>query len=91
MNSGKPHRDHRLMLHDAVVCCRLCVPPQQVDIPARIFYRLRDGDAVSCPNGHLGTLLDYKHAAGRIGTAYGPFIRYDHAADWSAGQVADDI
>jgi hypothetical protein len=92
MSSGKPRLDHRLMLHDPAVCCRLCDPPQRVEIPARVFYRLRDGDQVSCPNGHLGTLLEYKHAAGRIGSAHGPFIRYDHhPTDWLADQVADDI
>ncbi len=91
MTGGKLFSDHRLMLHDAAVCCRLCDPPQRVDIPARVFYRLRDADLVACPNGHQGTLLEYKHAASRIGSPHGPFIRYDHhPADWQANQVSDD-
>ena len=68
---------HRIMLRDAVVCCRLCDPPCRVDIPARVFYRLRDEDRVSCPQGHQGSLLQYKQAAACIAVASGPFIRYD--------------
>ena len=78
MASGKPQTDHRLMLHDTAVYCRLCDPPQRIDIPARVFYKLRDTDRVSCPNGHHGTLLEYKHAAAQATTPHGPFIRYDH-------------
>lgn len=72
------HREHRLQQPDTAVCCHLCEPPQRVEIPARVFYRLKDMDAVSCPNGHQGTLLEYKQAAAERGTAYGPFIRYDY-------------
>jgi len=75
--------DHRLMLNDAPVCCRLCEPPQRVEVPARVFYRLKDTDTITCPNGHRGTLLEYKQAACHISSAHGPFIRYDpHHADW---------
>jgi len=85
MNGGNLIPEHRLMLHDVAVCCRLCDPPQRVEIPARVFYRLRDADSVACPNGHQGTLLEYKQAAGQVATPHGPFIRYDHPpADWPA-------
>ena len=85
MNGGNLTPEHRLMLHDAAVCCRLCDPPQRVEIPARVFYRLKDADSVACPNGHQGTLLEYKQAAGQIATPHGPFIRYEHhSADWLA-------
>lgn len=81
---------HRLMPRDAAVCCRLCEPPQRVEVPARVFYRLRDHDLVVCPNGHQGTLLQYKCAAGQIATAFGPFIRYDHhPADWLPPQAGE--
>jgi len=77
--------DHRLMLNDAPVCCRLCEPPQRVEVPARVFYRLKDADTIACPNGHQGTLEEYKQAAGQLATPYGPFIRYDsHPSDWLA-------
>ncbi len=81
---------HRIMLHDAPVCCHLCTPPCQVDIPARVFYKLKDEDFVSCPNGHMGTLMEYKRAAASVANACGPFIRYDpHPADWlSSGESA---
>ena len=71
------HRPHRLPQQDSAVCCRLCDPPQRVEIPARVFYRLKDADTVTCPNGHRGTLLEYNQAAAERGTAHGPFIRYD--------------
>lgn len=65
------------------VCCSRCNPPQRVEVPARIFYRLKDHELISCPNGHQGTLLDYKRAASEMAVAHGPFIRYDpHPADW---------
>lgn len=83
MNGGNLTPEHRMMLHDAAVCCCLCDPPQRVEIPARIFYRLKDGDTVACANGHQGTLLEYKQAAGQLATPCGPFIRYGrHSADW---------
>lgn len=78
MNSGKPRIDHKPMMEDNVVYCRLCEPPRRVEIPAGVFYRLRDMDQVTCPNGHHGTLLEYKHAAVQVAAAHGPFIRYDH-------------
>jgi hypothetical protein len=85
MNGGNLIPEHRMMLHDAAVCCRLCDPPQRVDIPARIFYRLKDVDSVACANGHQGTLLEYKQAASQLATPHGPFIRYgQHSADWLA-------
>lgn len=71
-------RQHPLPQRDTPVCCHLCDPPQQVEIPARVFYRLKDADSVACPNGHRGTLLEYKQAAAERGTAHGPFIRYDY-------------
>jgi hypothetical protein len=86
MTSGKPRTD---LMHDSAVCCRLCDPPRRIDIPAGVFYRLRDTDQVTCPNGHQGTLLEYKHAAVQIATAHGPFIRYDHhPADWLPPEAA---
>ena len=82
MSSGT-RTDHRLMMEDHAVYCRLCEPPRRVEIPAGVFYRLRDMDQVACPNGHHGTLLEYKHAAAQVDTAHGPFIRYDHhPPDW---------
>lgn len=85
MNGGNLLPEHRMMLHDVAVCCRLCDPPQRVEIPARVFYRLKDADTVACPNGHQGTVLEYKQAAGQLATAHGPFIRYGHhPADWLA-------
>ncbi|HEY1992289.1 MAG TPA: hypothetical protein VGH71_07485 [Gammaproteobacteria bacterium] len=71
-------RQHHLPQRDTAVCCRLCDPPQRVDIPARVFYRLKDADTVACPNGHQGTLLEYKQAAAEQGTAHGPFLRHDY-------------
>lgn len=88
MTGGKGLADHRLMLDGTAVYCRLCEPPRRIDIPAGVFYRLRDTDPVSCPNGHQGTLLEYKHAAAQMTTAHGPFIRYDHhPADWLPGKA----
>jgi hypothetical protein len=83
LQMGHRNLDHRIMLHDAAVCCHLCTPPRRVEIPARVFYKLKDEDFVSCPNGHMGTLMEYKRAAASIAFACGPFIRYDHhPADW---------
>ncbi|HEV2332194.1 MAG TPA: hypothetical protein VGV16_03450 [Gammaproteobacteria bacterium] len=69
---------HRIMLHDAAVYCHLCTPPCRVDVPARVFYRLKDEDFVSCPKGHKGTLIEYKRAAASLDHPCGPFIRYGH-------------
>jgi len=81
----QPHESYLPQL-DAAVCCRLCDPPQRVEVPARIFYRLKDADTIACPNGHQGTLLEYKQAASERSTAHGPFIRYHpHPADWLSG------
>lgn len=75
------HAHHSTL--DAAVCCHRCEPPQRVEVPARIFYRLRDADLITCPNGHQGTLFEYKRAASLVGTPQGPFIRYHaHHADW---------
>lgn len=68
---------HRIMLHDAAVYCHLCTPPCRVDVPARVFYRLKDEDYVSCPKGHKGTLIEYKRAAASLDYPCGPFIRYE--------------
>jgi hypothetical protein len=88
MNDSR--QGHRLMLHDAAVCCRLCDPPQRVEVPARVFYRLRDQDLIACPNGHQGTLQQYKDAAQQQGATHGPFIRYDpHPADWLPPQAGE--
>jgi hypothetical protein len=85
MNSRNLIPEHRMMLHDTAVCCCLCDPPQRVEVPARVFYRLKDADIVTCPNGHQGTLREYKQAAGDPTTPHGPFIRYGHPpADWRA-------
>lgn len=85
MNGGNLIPEHRMTLRDVAVCCRLCDPPQRVEIPARVFYRLKDADSVACPNGHQGTLLEYKQAAEQVAMPHGPFIRYDHRpADWQA-------
>ncbi|HSN18116.1 MAG TPA: hypothetical protein VLV87_07885 [Gammaproteobacteria bacterium] len=70
------HRENHLPQRETAVCCRLCDPPQQVEVPARVFYRLKDVDSITCSNGHRGTLLEYKQAAADRGTAYGPFVRY---------------
>ena len=67
-------RPHHLPQRDTAVCCHLCNPPQPVEIPARVFYRLKDADSVTCPNGHRGTLLEYKQAAAERGAAHGPFL-----------------
>ena len=76
-------RSPSIMLRDAPVCCHLCDPPSRVEVPARVFYKLRDEDLISCPNGHRGTVWEYKMAAGSVATSHGPFIRYDyHPADW---------
>ena len=81
----RQHHDCHLPQLDAAVYCRLCDPPQRVELPARVFYRLKDADSIVCPNGHRGTLLEYKQAASERGTAYGPFIRFDHhPTDWLA-------
>ena len=83
LQMGHQRLHHRIMLHDAAVYCHLCTPPCRVDIPARVFYRLKDEDFVSCPKGHQGTLIEYKRAAACIDFACGPFIRYHHhPADW---------
>jgi hypothetical protein len=77
------HREGYLPQLDAAVCCRLCDPPRRVEVPARVFYRLKDEDTIACPNGHQGTLLEYKQAASERGAVHGPFIRYDHhSTDW---------
>ena len=71
------------MLPDAPVCCQLCDPPSRVEVPARVFYKLRDEDLIACPNGHQGTVWEYKQAAGNVASSHGPFIRYEyHPADW---------
>ena len=59
---------------DSVVYCTDCVPPIAVEIRANVFYRLQDHDLVSCPNGHRGTLRDYKYAAANPGEKSGPFV-----------------
>ena len=61
----------------AAVCCWECDPPSRVEIPARVYYRLKDQDSVSCPNGHMGSLADYKRAAGGTGERHGPFLGLD--------------
>lgn len=76
---GQHHEAH-LPQQETVVCCRLCDPPQRVELPARVFYRLKDADTLTCPNGHQGTLLEYKQAAAERGAVHGPFIRYDYLA-----------
>lgn len=90
LHMGRHRYGPHIMFHDAPVCCQLCDPPQRVEIPARVFYKLKDTDVVNCPNGHQGTLLQYKQAATCMATAYGPFIRFhEHPADWLP--PADDI
>lgn len=59
---------------DWIVYCSECDPPVPVEVRARVFYRLRDEDLVRCPNGHRGTLHDYKHAAAHPGQPSGPFV-----------------
>ena len=53
------HTSASIKLHDAAVCCQLCDPPSRVDVPARVFYKLRDEDLIACPNGHQGTVWEY--------------------------------
>jgi hypothetical protein len=67
-----------ISLLDSGIYCSLCSPPVPVEIRARVFYRLRDEDVVNCPNGHQGTLRDYKHAAANPGEQAGPFILQQH-------------
>lgn len=59
---------------DSTVYCTACEPPVPVEVRARVFYRMHDHDLVSCPNGHQGTLGDYKRAASNPGKPAGPFI-----------------
>jgi len=83
LQMGRSRIRKHIMPHDGAVCCQLCDPPQRVEIPARVFYKLLDADVVSCPNGHQGTLLQYKQAAACRAVAHGPFIRFhEHPADW---------
>ncbi|MGH7485884.1 MAG: hypothetical protein ACREMY_09825, partial [bacterium] len=56
-----------ISLLDSSVYCGLCEPPSPVEISASVFYRLRDQDIVSCPNGHQGKLSDYKYAVAHPG------------------------
>lgn len=81
MGSHRP--SPRILEQDAPVCCHYCDPPRRVEIPARVFYKLRDGDVVTCPGGHQGTLLQYKQAAACLGAVHGPFVRFHpHPSDW---------
>lgn len=64
-----------IRLHNAPVCCVECRPPTPLEIPARIFYRLKDHDLIACPQGHRGSLRDFKHARDHFGERYGPFLR----------------
>ena len=65
-----------LGLPTTAVCCRECDPPTRVEIPARVFYRLKDHEMVSCPNGHQGSLAEYKQAAAGTAERYGPFMGF---------------
>jgi hypothetical protein len=65
-----------LGLPTTAVCCRECDPPTRVEIPARVFYRLKDHDLVSCPNGHRGSLAEYKLAATGAAEPQGPFMSF---------------
>lgn len=67
-----------ISLLDSSIYCALCEPPAPVEIRASVFYKLRDQDSVSCPNGHQGTLRDYKYAAAHPGERSGPFILHRH-------------
>jgi hypothetical protein len=69
-----------ISLLDSSIYCSLCNPPVPVEIRARVFYRLRDEDPVTCPNGHHGTLRDYKSAVANPGEQSGPFILQQHGA-----------
>jgi hypothetical protein len=66
-----------IKLPEPTVYCRECDPPSRVDIPAGVYYRMQDADTVSCPNGHRGTLEDYKNAARDPAVRHGPFVRSD--------------
>jgi len=65
---------------DSVVYCTDCEPPVPVEVRAKVFYRLRDHDLVRCPNGHQGTLHDYKYAAANPGEKSGPFVLQQQGA-----------
>ncbi|HET7922884.1 MAG TPA: hypothetical protein VFM15_09040 [Gammaproteobacteria bacterium] len=67
---GRSHLDQL----DSVICCAECSPPVVVEVPVGVFYRLREHDLVRCPNGHQGTLLEYRHAANHPGERCGPFL-----------------
>jgi len=66
-----------LSMPSTAVCCWECDPPSRVEIPARVYYRLKDSDLVSCPNGHVGKLADYKRAANSPAERHGPFMGLD--------------
>lgn len=72
MESGRARS--RIELLDSIICCAECNPPAVVEVPVGVFYRLRDHDLVRCPNGHSGTLLEYKHAGSHPGERCGPFV-----------------
>lgn len=61
--------------YGATVCCAECSPPSILEIPAHIFYRLKDADVIACRHGHHGTLREYKDAANGPSTRCGPFVR----------------
>lgn len=64
---------------EAEVYCAECVPPIPVEVRANVFYRLRDHDPIKCPNGHQGTLRDYKYAVANPGERSGPFVLQQQA------------
>jgi hypothetical protein len=67
-----------ISLLDSTIYCSECNPPVPVEIQARVFYRMRDQDLVHCPNGHQGTMRDYKHAVAHPGERSGPFVLHQH-------------
>jgi hypothetical protein len=64
-------------LRNSSVWCQECDPPTRVEVAARVFYRLKDEEAIACPNGHRGTVREYKDAANSAAVRHGPFIRLD--------------
>ncbi len=71
------HLTSLIGLRNSSVWCQECDPPTRVEVPVRVFYRLHDEEVIACPNGHQGTMREYKDAANRADVRHGPFIRLD--------------
>lgn len=63
------------------IFCTECNPPAPVEVRAGVFYRFHDQELISCPNGHQGTLRDYRRAAACPGEQAGPFVLLQQGDD----------